>query len=380
MGKSSMIMVLGSLSIFLIVTFNVNMSIANASDYAVDYFNETQVRNISNSVAEMLVAYLGDSSSYRASSPVTLNNIFDGSSEYRVVDTTIGSDDFVKIDITSTFMDRTHNSVIITSENTGSGFLPTTVKAAVSTNNPVETRGNLQIDGRQHDSNGNLIANSGTYAIWTTQGYSRVGNSKLGSTYSGTDIAPIKSGADFSKTYQSSQVYPGGYPDAPDSILGGKANGFSAGTLKSLAQSGVSGSQYVTSTSSLSFPLKGVTYIELPTDTRGNRNEWIGANIQGSGILVIHNSATNATIKNLNSGTFKGLIIADDIVHIHTTVIGAIIGLSPSPSSGNCIGNGNGRVYFSSEAIENATKDIDPNVTPNYGFAQKRLTIKSWYE
>lgn len=375
-----MIMVLGTISIFLIVTFNVNTSIANATDYAVDSFSETQARNISNSVAEMLISFLGDSISYRANSKVNLNNILGGASDYRVIDTTINSENVIKIDITSTYMGVTHSAVVIIKENSGTGFIPTTVKAAITTNNPVETKGNIQIDGRQHDINGNLIANSGTYAIWTTQGYSRVGNSKLGSTFSGNDIAPIKSGPDFVNTYQATQVYPGGYPDAPDSVMGGKANGFSAGALKAIAQSGANGSQYVTNGFSLSYPLKGITYIELPTNTRGNRNEWINANIQGSGILIVHNAATNATIKNLNFGTFRGLIIADDIVHIHANIIGAIIGLSPTPSSGNCIGNGNGRVYFSSEAIEKATQDIDPNVTPNFGFAQKRLTVNSWYE
>ena len=57
-----------------------------------------------------------------------------------------------------------------------------------------------------------------------------------------------------------------------------------------------------------------------------------------------------AAIKNLNSGTFKGLIIADDIEKIHATLIGAVVSLTTTPS-GNCIGNGNGEIRYSNEAL-----------------------------
>ena len=71
-------------------------------------------------------------------------------------------------------------------------------------------------------------------------------------------------------------------------------------------------------------------------------------------MLVVHNSWTNAAIKNMNSGTFKGLIIADDIDKIHMNIIGAVVSLTTSPS-GNCIGNGTGSVLYSIAALEQAT-------------------------
>jgi len=53
----------------------------------------------------------------------------------------------------------------------------------------------------------------------------------------------------------------------------------------------------------------------------------------GRAILIVHNNAKNAIMKNLNSGTFRGLLIAEDIIHIHATIVGAIVSLTPSPSA-----------------------------------------------
>jgi len=61
-------------------------------------------------------------------------------------------------------------------------------------------------------------------------------------------------------------------------------------------------------------------------------------------------------MKNLNSGTFRGLLIADDIIHIHGTIVGAVVSLTPSPSSGNAIGNGSGFALFSNTNILKATE------------------------
>ena len=69
---------------------------------------------------------------------------------------------------------------------------------------------------------------------------------------------------------------------------------------------------------------------------------------------MVHNSAGNALMKNLNSGTFKGLIIGDDIEKVHTTIIGAVVSMTPTPS-GKCIGNGSGQILYSSAALIEAS-------------------------
>ncbi len=136
---------------------------------------------------------------------------------------------------------------------------------------------------------------------------------------------------------------------------------FAEGTLKTIAQSGRKGSQYVTDPSQLTLPLSGVTYVELPPGEIWGDTEVVDFG-NGSGILVVHNAATNAAIKNLNYGSFKGVIIADDLVHIHNRILGGIVTLTPAPSEGNCIGNGTGDVFYSSQAVAAAAVGVGPTI------------------
>jgi hypothetical protein len=182
------------------------------------------------------------------------------------------------------------------------------------------------------------------------------------------DIAPAK--PEDPSIFLETQVYPEGYPDTPDSILGGTENGYPPGFLKAFAQNGDAGSQYVTNPAALTYPLKGITFVELPSG-----GEWIAANITGTGILIVHNNSTNAIIKNIITGPFEGLLIADDIIHIHTDILGSVIGLSPAPSEGNCIGNGSGQVLYSSKAIRNATGNLTNGLLERYGFDRRRLSV-----
>ncbi|MCK7527170.1 MAG: hypothetical protein MZV64_60940 [Ignavibacteriales bacterium] len=57
----------------------------------------------------------------------------------------------------------------------------------------------------------------------------------------------------------------------------------------------------------------------------------------------------------MNGGTFKGIIITDDISGYKSNVLGAIVSLTINPSGGNIMGNGSGSLNFSREAILNAT-------------------------
>ena len=100
----------------------------------------------------------------------------------------------------------------------------------------------------------------------------------------------------------------------------------------------------------------------------------------GKGILIVHNSDINALVENTQNHEFAGLLIVDDIVRIHNTILGAIFVLTPSPSQGDVIGNGNGFVLFSEEAVVNAISEIENNSNIKYGFGKNRLAVKYWYE
>ncbi|MFH0795548.1 MAG: hypothetical protein V2A65_00630 [Candidatus Omnitrophota bacterium] len=230
---------------------------------------------------------------------------------------------------------------------------PASVRAAITTNCATKTLGSITVDGRDHDASGTLIANSGTLGLSTTSTYTQSGSSNTGGTASEVDYAPSKPGNPLIIETSADWSAQGGFPATPDLVMGGEDNDYPEGTLKSKAQSGANGGQYVTDPADLTFPLSGVTYVELSSGATWQDMDF-GAS---SGILVVHNNSTNAIIKNLTSGTFKGLLIADDIIHIHSTIIGAVIALSSAPSEGNCIGNGSGSVLYSREALGDAVSD-----------------------
>ncbi len=372
MGKAVLIIVFGSIILYGIVNLNVNSRIGKATQTAVDSYSETQVRNIANSVAEYLLAKVGDNSNYRVNSPQTID-MFGGTSTYTITNSFFEGDSLIKFAVNSAY-NGVNKSITVYGKvaEFKEVKIPVTVKAAITTNNDVDTKGTIVIDGRDHDLNGNLIPNQGTKGVSTTNSYSRGGNSKVGATSSKVDYSPSKKIN--SNVVTENESWPGGFPGTPDLVLGGASNGFPEGTLMSIAKTGKNGSQYVTDPNKLNNPLKGVTYVDLP-----NKSTWQPMSLEGTGILVVHNKNTNAVMKNLNSGTFKGLLIADDIVHIHTDIIGAIFGLTTNPSEGNCIGNGNGNVLFSSEALKKGIGVISSG-GQNFGFGKHRIDVKYWFE
>lgn len=244
-------------------------------------------------------------------------------------------------------------------------------RAALTTNGPVATNGTITIDGRDHDIDGYLILNNGTKGVFTASTYQQKGTSKVGGTDTETDPSfymdyyATKPGNPLVIAENASWDDPTTslvetMPTTPDALMA-----YSVGTLKGMALAGMNGSQYTTDPASLTFPLSGVTYVELPSG-----QVWQDIDFgDSSGILVVHNSNRDALIKNLNSGLFRGLIIADDIVHIHMTIIGAVVSLTELPSLGNVIGNGSGELLFSREALANAT-----------AYSQKIWPTVSWRE
>ncbi len=218
--------------------------------------------------------------------------------------------------------------------------------AAIMAVGPVQTNGNLVVDGNDHTLTG-AYAGPGGLAISTKSStYTRKGSSKVAGTTDGgrTYSTPTKTSSKVAVlTEKSSTDWTS--PSTPDAVLG-----LSDGTLKSVAQSGASGSQYVTSPGDLNFPLSGVTYVELPAG-----GDWNAVHFgNSSGILVVHNNAGDAFIRNINDDSFTGIVVADDIAHIHCNIIGQVWSLAAAPSEGNCIGNGNGTVVYSSAAVDAA--------------------------
>jgi hypothetical protein len=268
----------------------------------------------------------------------------------------------------------------------------------------------MYIDGRNHDLNLNIVPKTGLPAVSTSVKFENKENAAIGGTWNGIDF-PLKYPED-PKVIEDNYKWGGTFPETPDEILG-----YPEGTLKKLAQSGEMGSQYVLNPDKdieedLTFPLAGVTFIEL-TDGVERELKMDGTDgKQNGGILVIHGPGTVARIKGLkmDDGTkktkvkdgdpvifchdpggpdqltmstdntdsldkhmdhgdqlddcpevtdarFTGLIVTDYSFHHHLDILGAVLQLSPDlEEDKNCNGNKDHWVYYSDQAIRAATE------------------------
>jgi hypothetical protein len=372
MSRYIFILVLSAILTYGVISLTANRTIDSSTSNAIDFYSYSMAVEVAKSGMQMAMSQLGDDPDWRLNTPQKVK-CFDGTASFYVKDTIFAGNDLIKFYVDGSFNGVHH---FITAYVDKFPLIPPAFKGAITTNNDVLTLGSLNVDGRNHTMSATLVPESGTYAIWTTHTVDQSGNSYLGGTSEGVDI-PLLKPAD-PRVIAELQNYPGGYPTSPDSILGGPAYGYPEGMLKSIAMTGINGSQYVTDPTLLSHPLSGITYVELTDEFP--HNKWEDAEVEGSGLLVVHNTSTNALIWNMEYGTFVGLVIIDDIVHVHTTIVGALIVLTPNPSSGNTIGNSDGLVLYSTEAIRFALSQTDVPPKYNFGFGNNRLYIKYWYE
>jgi len=379
LGRALLFIILVTFIIAGMITERINASNRRQAENTVGMHFRHAGRNLARTGVNMALTKLNADTNWRAGfasagSPMSL---FGGTLFVTVRDTGFFGKKVVRIaSVATTGPGRSDTSIAYVLRT----FVPGSVMAAITTNNDVMTNGDLMVDGREHDMNGGLIANTGTWALWTTKNYLMpTGSSTMGGTPLSprTDVAPTGWPAD-SVVIRTNQVWPGGvFPASPDSVFGGQANGFPEGTLRAIARSGLGGSQYTTNPATLTYPLRGVTYIELPTS--GPTRIWNPADITGSGVIIVHNAAKNAVIKNLQvakDSKFSGLLISDDIDKMNGAVIvGAVISLTADLSSGNVIGNGTGEIYFSTEAVREATASwLRTNI---YG---SRNHVIAWWE
>jgi len=140
---------------------------------------------------------------------------------------------------------------------------PPKVRGTIIANAPTKTAGELTLDGRNYGLDGVIIPDSGVFGISTTSTFQQSGVSLVGGTKDGIDYAPSLPGNPALPSNPAIEKYAdwsgqGGFPNTPDKVMG-----FAEGKLKEIAQSGKNGAQYVTHPDALTFPLAGVTYIEL---------------------------------------------------------------------------------------------------------------------
>jgi len=375
-GRALILTVIGTFIISMMITRTISRSSNAQSDNVVRQFTRVTGRNLAQSGVNLALRTLAAHPSMRAPASWTLSG---GTVSVSLLDVHYRGRAAVQIISTASVPYHSSIDAVFSRDTTFTtiaylpkGFIPKLVKGVITTNNPVKIGGNVDVDGRDHDTTGTaIIAGQGVYGVWTTSTFNQTGSSLVGGTNMRDADYPLAKPADTSVVRANQPA--GAYPGSPDSVLGGPQMGFPEGTLKSMALSGYAGSQYTTNPGTLHYPLSGVTYVELPVG-----GTWMSPNINGSGILVVHYSTKDAVMKNISPGTFVGLLICDDISHINATftIIGAVVGLTPDPSKTNEIGNGNSNSLYSGDAIANAVATIKGE-SPVNTFTDKVL---AWWE
>jgi hypothetical protein len=395
MGNTILIIVAGSILLFGIANVGTYKKINQATENSVNYYSDVQARNICNSTMESVLSMLfDDTTDYRTTSPVT-RTLFNGTATYTVTDAFFNGDSLIKITVNATFNGVSRQAVSYT--GVLSGWVPPFIRGAWTANGDLnKTISDMYIDGRNHSIVSPYTAispNTGKPGVSSSVTFNNTWSASIG----GTSTA----GVDYPMTFPENPAiiekynWGGTFPDSPDKILG-----YPEGTLKSIAMSKKDGSQYVTQASKLTWPLKGVTYIE-PTSASAFTLQLdkpaVGKVNQG--ILIVHRVNCTSKLSGLKAENktdppFVGLIITDYSFHHHLNILGAMMQLSPNlEMSHDCNGNKDHWVYYSEEAIINATKIAAANsgtrgnnnstalTTGSSGaLGGRRYSATGWYE
>ena len=356
MGRASLIMILGASITVGVMNLQLNRSSEQATENLVRYFDGTLSRNLANDAASYVLGLYADSATLRVQNSAKLSSsifsdVGDYSLTYSLYDTTINiaknDHEVVKLVMRAEYGKSVHEVMVYA--GTTFGFVPEPIRGAITARGVLDnTIGDLHIDGRNHTEEGELENFGGVYGISSGSAFTNKGKAVIGGTGEDGSDYPASNPAN-PLSVEQSHNWSNTFPADPDGVFN-----FPGGTLKEVAKSGVAGSQYVTNPKDLQFPLKGVTYVDLPEGVSW-KAAWLGKD--PAGILVVHNSSGTARVENIASETpFKGLIIADKMFHIHVEVLGAVMLLSNSLEKKKiCTGNHESKILFSREAIQHAT-------------------------
>jgi len=223
--------------------------------------------------------------------------------------------------------------------------IPPGVKGALTSQGDISFSGNITVDGRDHDSSGNLTGASGTYGASSGGTVSQGGSSDIGGngTYGASSGGTVSQGG--SSDIGGNGVAPAS-PANPATIEQNQTDNSWTTPETLLGVASGSLDQYKTS-STPTFPMSGIVYY---TGSQIIAPDFGTSSNPSTGILILHNVNADALLKNAH-GTFKGLIIADNVVHINGSadIIGGVI----AKTSTQTTGDGSATVAFSSSILTN---------------------------
>jgi len=386
MARYIMIVVLGGMLTFGIANISQNSILTQGTENVVGNFSSNRAHDIASSMGDILMMRLSNDLDYRETG--TSEDLFGGEVSYVVEDTFFDGDSLVRIKVTAGYGDVTKTITTFT-DKPSNGWVPPVIRGAWTANaNLNNTISDMFIDGRDHDLDLNLIPTTGKYGVSTSTAFINTESAAIGGTNNFVDY-PMTF-PEVPEVIEENYNWDGGFPESPDEILG-----YPEGTLKTVAQSGEGGSQYLLNPplsgkylTGLTYPISGVTYIEV---TNGKDYEIELQENDNSGILVFHNDDTNSRFKGIkfdkdnSDGQFTGLLVGDYTFHHHIDILGSVLLLSPDlEEDKNCNGNKDHWVKYSTEAIINATQFVSETTglagKMGYGFGKKRVKVRYVYE
>ncbi len=392
MARYIMIVVLGGMLTYGIANINQNSVVNQGTQNVVDNFSTNRAHDISTSMVDILLMRMANDAEYRVETEVS-ESLFGGEATYTVEDTFFEGDSLVKVKVVAEYNDITKTVITYTDKLTD-GWVPPVIRGAWTANATLDnTISDMYIDGRDHDLDLNLIPFTGKFGVSTSTTFINTANAAIGGTNNFVDY-PMTF-PEILEVIEENYNWDGGFPVSPDEALG-----LPEGTLKAAAQSGEFGSQYLLlpnnieeidiDSTLLTYPLSGVTYIEVQNSVE---NDLYLDKAGNSGILVVHKDGGGSKIGHIkegdddnSDGLLTGLLMTDWSFHHHIDVLGSVLQLSPNLEDNDiCNGNLDHWVYYSSEAIGNAT-GIVAEITGlsggevGYGFGKKRVKVRNVYE
>jgi hypothetical protein len=345
MGKGLVIIVMGMSVIigFYILKLNAN-SKENLST-TVNMFEQTQARLISNSGVEVYLEKLKhDRSMMNSSFPN--NELFGGN--YDIVIS--GPDSLVKVTSTATFMGVQHTSIVEAAADKvpfipgpGAMYLSATTIAALKKN---AIGGSIEINGFNHDINGNLIAGSPVPGIAVDGETQRlavidmINKNKINNILGAGGIPSVMVVNDTINWAEYAQLL----ADNPDYLIDAQVKIKSSNTWGTVAQ-------------------PKVTFINGDITLNNSQSA------SGCGILVINGNLT------INGGfDYKGLLVAFKNTTVDIKLAGNVQILGSLVAAGNQINvdvsSGNFRSLYSTQALALVQSLL----------VTKRFTILTWWE
>jgi len=255
--------------------------------------------------------------------------------------------------------------------------VPKVYFAAAALTGPNGGTGNFVIDGRDHklavtneestgwDSDAALVPNNGTLAIVTDAGFfNRSGNMTIGGTQQDTnqDVTPTKVYAGPNGWNTVVELTNTNLASTPDEVME-----FNEGYMKTFAQN--HGTYYLNPADGLTLTCDDgqIYYLEF-TGNHDVTFQNLVLNMSSpakTAIVVVHHANPNYTVTMKNmTGTFKGILIVDQVDKIHGTIVGALHTLGGAAN----MGNGSGGIYYS-EAVAG-------RMIANHGSAMKEEATK----